>query len=337
MNTLEIFQFNSLNVRVFVNENSEPEFCATDVTKILGYSNGPDAISKHCNSKGIAKRDTLTSGGLQSLTYISEGNLYRLILKSEKPEAEPFETWVCDEVIPSIRKHGAYMTSNASITPMSTSEMLLKQAQINVEIEKKQKEYGLRISQIEDEITSIKLQNNTSSFIHNIGTNDNEKLYLLLSSLNENANSLSRKLGIHPTNLYHIISGRNKLSDKMIERISSRFNVSPNWLKFGVGDMFIDNIPQEIYLPVPEEKVPEITLRDKIRLLVNKYSNATGTFQKTIWDNVYQTLYYNYHISIKSYVKIRKDETYLEVAERKEHLDKIYTIISNMVSRKMTV
>ena len=128
MNSLEIFQFNNLNVRVFVNENNEPEFCASDITKILGYSNGPQAIDKNCSSKGISKRDTLTQGGLQSLTYINEGNLYRLILKSNKPEAELFERWVCDEVIPSIRKHGAYLTSDAIEKALNDPDTIIQLA-----------------------------------------------------------------------------------------------------------------------------------------------------------------------------------------------------------------
>lgn len=110
---IKLFTFNDVDIRVFINENKEPEFCASDVTSILGYNNGRDAILKHCTPKGVAKRDTLTQGGLQPLTYISEGNLYRLILKSNKPEAEPFERFVCDEVLPTIRRHGAYMTAEA--------------------------------------------------------------------------------------------------------------------------------------------------------------------------------------------------------------------------------
>jgi prophage antirepressor-like protein len=110
MNQMQLFNFGTEQVRVSVADDNKLLFCASDVTKILGYANGADAIIKHCSSKGVAKRDTLTKGGNQSLTYISEGNLYRLVAKSNKPEAEKFEEWIFDEVVPTIRKHGLYAT-----------------------------------------------------------------------------------------------------------------------------------------------------------------------------------------------------------------------------------
>ena len=98
-------------VRAFLDEKGNPWFCAKDVCEILGYANDRDTISKHCREKGVAKRDTLTEGGNQSMTYIDQGNLYRLIARSRKPEAEKFESWVFDEVIPSIHKTGSYSLS----------------------------------------------------------------------------------------------------------------------------------------------------------------------------------------------------------------------------------
>ncbi len=82
--------------------------CAVDVCRALGYKNTRDAIIKHCRQKGVAKRDTPTEGGKQEMTFIDEGNLYRLILKSNLPAAREFESWVCDEVLPSIRRTGSY-------------------------------------------------------------------------------------------------------------------------------------------------------------------------------------------------------------------------------------
>jgi len=87
----------------------EPWFCAIDICQVLGYKNELDAIKKHCREKGVAKRDLLTSGGKQEINFISEGNLYRLILRSRMPAAEKFESWVCDDVLPSIRKNGFYI------------------------------------------------------------------------------------------------------------------------------------------------------------------------------------------------------------------------------------
>jgi anti-repressor protein len=98
-------EFGELNILV---ENDKPLFPASECAKILGYAIPRKAIIDHC--KGVLKRNTLTNGGLQEINYIPEGDLYRLIIKSRLPEADKFESWIFDEVLPSIRKYGAYMT-----------------------------------------------------------------------------------------------------------------------------------------------------------------------------------------------------------------------------------
>jgi prophage antirepressor-like protein len=106
--TPQIFDFNSNLIRVFVDDQRNPWFVANDICRVLEYANPRDAIRKFCRAEGVAKRDILTEGGIQQITVINEGNLYRLILKSHKPQAEAFESWVCDEVLPTIRKTGRY-------------------------------------------------------------------------------------------------------------------------------------------------------------------------------------------------------------------------------------
>lgn len=108
------FAFEAKSVRV-QDIGGSPWFCVTDVCSILGYSNSRDAMAKHCREKGVAKRDTLTSRGKQALTFIDEGNLYRLIIKSRKEEAVRFESWVCDDVLPAIRKHGHYVDHHSAM------------------------------------------------------------------------------------------------------------------------------------------------------------------------------------------------------------------------------
>ena len=90
-----------------IQKNGEVLFCGADIAKALGYSNTRDALSRHC--KGVVKCDTPTNGGVQSLGFISEGDVYRLIAHSKLPGAERFERWVFDEVLPSIRKNGYYI------------------------------------------------------------------------------------------------------------------------------------------------------------------------------------------------------------------------------------
>lgn len=79
-----------------------------DSGKILGYSNTRDAIARHCRAEGVVKRDTLTKGGKQSQTYITEANLLRLIAGSKLPNAEAFERWVFEELVPTVLKTGEY-------------------------------------------------------------------------------------------------------------------------------------------------------------------------------------------------------------------------------------
>ena len=87
-------------------------------------------------------------------------------------------------------------------------------------------------------------------------------------------------------------------------------------------------------LPVSTEELPEMSLRDQVRLLVNKYCAATGAIQNDVWNKVYTTLYYNYHIAVKSYAKVKKNETWIEVAERIGCLDKMFVIVSNLVKQR---
>lgn len=85
----------------------EPLFCLADICRVLEIKNVSDCKSR-LDQKGIVLTDTPTSGGIQQLVFINEKNLYRVIMRSDKPQAEPFQDWVCGEVLPSIRKTGQY-------------------------------------------------------------------------------------------------------------------------------------------------------------------------------------------------------------------------------------
>ena len=103
-------------------------FCGADVAKALGYSNSRKALADHCKEKGVTKCDTLTNGGIQALTYIDEGNVYRLITHSKLPNAERFESWVFNEVLPAIRKHGAYMTPDTLQKALCNPDFIIRLA-----------------------------------------------------------------------------------------------------------------------------------------------------------------------------------------------------------------
>ena len=108
MNAVQVLNFQQSSVRTVADNKGELWFLANDVCEILGYSNPRQAVQKNCKEKGVSNRYTLTRGGEQSMTYINEPNLYRLIIKSRKPAAEAFEEWVMETVLPAIRKTGGY-------------------------------------------------------------------------------------------------------------------------------------------------------------------------------------------------------------------------------------
>ena len=108
MNAVQVLNFQQSSVRTVADNKGELWFLANDVCEILGYSNPRQAVQKNCKEKGVSNRYTLTRGGEQSMTYINEPNLYRLIIKSRKPAAEAFEEWVMETVLPTIRKTGGY-------------------------------------------------------------------------------------------------------------------------------------------------------------------------------------------------------------------------------------
>lgn len=120
-NELRVFENAEFGSVRTVEIEGKPYFVANDVTKALGYSNSRDAVARHC--KGVVKRDTPTTSGIQSMSYIPEGDLYRLITHSKLPSAERFESWVFDEVLPSIRKNGGYISGQET---MSDDELLAK-------------------------------------------------------------------------------------------------------------------------------------------------------------------------------------------------------------------
>ena len=140
MNDLQIFENSEFGSVRTITVDGEPYFVATDVATALGYTNPRKAVNDHC--KGVTKRDTPTSSGVQSMSYINEGDLYRLIMKSKLPSAEKFERWVMDEVLPSIRKTGSYNK------PMSTAEKIKLLAQGNEELNE-------RVEKVEDKLDSL--------------------------------------------------------------------------------------------------------------------------------------------------------------------------------------
>ena len=106
-NKIQTFTSQSFGKIRTINEEERVLFCGRDIACALGYANTNKAIQDHC--KGVTKCYPLqTSGGIQQARFITEGDVYRLIISSKLPAAERFETWVFEEVLPTIRRHGMY-------------------------------------------------------------------------------------------------------------------------------------------------------------------------------------------------------------------------------------
>lgn len=114
-------EFGNLDVLMIDNK---PYFPATKCAEILGHTNPERAVRNFC--RGVTVSVTPSLGGKQPTKYIPEGDLYRLIVRSNLPSAERFEKWVFDEVLPSIRKHGVYVTPEKLVEFLATPESMIQ-------------------------------------------------------------------------------------------------------------------------------------------------------------------------------------------------------------------
>ncbi|MCI8777517.1 MAG: phage repressor protein/antirepressor Ant [Oscillospiraceae bacterium] len=145
MNEIKIFENTEFGSVRTIEENGKVMFCGKDIAMSLGYKRPADAISAHC--KGVCELPTPTAGGVQKMKYISEGDIYRLAAKSELPGAEKFESWIFDEVLPSIRKHGAYMTENTLEQAIADPDFLIKLATELKNEKEKRKELETKVNE----------------------------------------------------------------------------------------------------------------------------------------------------------------------------------------------
>nr|WP_313740524.1 Bro-N domain-containing protein [Pseudomonas sp.] len=126
--TVNLFNFEGFDVRVVIIDG-EPWFSARDVAEGLGYSNPQKAVRDHCKSpRPVGVNDSFTLG--PSANIIPERDVYRLVMRSKLPEAERFEEWVVGEVLPSIRKTGAYSAAQA---PANLSKLEILQMALESE------------------------------------------------------------------------------------------------------------------------------------------------------------------------------------------------------------
>ena len=144
MNNIQIFQNEQFGkVRIAMNESNEPLFCLADVCNVLGLRQGD--VRQRLSDGVVSTQPIIDSlGREQQANFVNEDGLYDAILDSRKPEAKQFRKWVTSEVLPSIRKHGAYMTQETLEKALTSPDFLIQLAtnlkeeqQKRIEAEKK--------------------------------------------------------------------------------------------------------------------------------------------------------------------------------------------------------
>ena len=152
------------DVRIVLGEDNEPRFCLKDVCKVLGLQNS--AVMRRLDKGVTTNHPLLTSGGNQMVTFVNEDGLYDVILDSRKPEAKAFRKWVTSDVLPSIRKNGAYMTDNALEQALTDPDFgirlltnLKKEKEIRKELEQKNREQQMLLIEKDERIEELDKEN----------------------------------------------------------------------------------------------------------------------------------------------------------------------------------
>lgn len=149
MNELRIFENEAFGeIRTLETDDGKVLFCGADIASALGYKRTADAIREHC--KGVCEMPTPTNGGVQNVKFIPEGDVYRLIAHSKLPKAVEFESWVFDEVLPSIRKTGSY-----SVRDSYQIEDPIERAQRWIEEQQEKKQLALTVSVQNQQIAEL--------------------------------------------------------------------------------------------------------------------------------------------------------------------------------------
>ena len=117
MNALQIFNYNEKPIRT-IDRDGDPWFVGKDVAEVLGYKDSVNALKAHVDEEDKAGWQITTQFGEKEAVIINESGLYSLVFNSKLPKAKQFKRWVTSEVLPSIRKHGAY------ITPVTSEQMI---------------------------------------------------------------------------------------------------------------------------------------------------------------------------------------------------------------------
>lgn len=136
-NATSIYNFNNHKIRTKLFDG-KIHFCGKDVCEAISIKNSKDTMSRL--KEGVVITDLPTVGGVQQAKFINEPNLYKIVLQSRKPQAEPFVNWVCSEVLPSIRQTGGYVAPNGKAVVVSEHTRALPSGKKEIVLSEKAKE-----------------------------------------------------------------------------------------------------------------------------------------------------------------------------------------------------
>ncbi len=254
MNELQNFNFNNLPVRTVLIDD-EPWFVGKDVAKILGYANTKDALLKHVDDEDKLGSQITTSGQKRNMVVVNESGLYNLILGASKQgknqeikeKARQFKRWITHEVLPTIRKHGAYMTDAKAQDVISGNGLadLLLQA-------------GNQIKQLELEKSQMKPK---ALFADSVSASENTILIRDLAKiLKQNGIDIGEK------RLFTWLRDNGYL----VKKIGSDYN-SPTQRSMKLGILeFTDNTHVHNSGKITVTKTPKVTGKGQI-YFVNKF------------------------------------------------------------------
>lgn len=176
-NEIQRFDFKGESLRALTNMSGEPWFVLKDCMSILDLGNPTETV-KMFDDDEFSTTEVIDSIGRRQQAYIiSEPGLYRLVMRSRKPEAKEFQRWVTHEVLPSIRKHGAYMTQQTLDKALTSPDFLIQLATKLKEEQEKVKELEPK-AQALDDFTNVEdrlLVRDAAKVLSNAGTPIKEK------------------------------------------------------------------------------------------------------------------------------------------------------------------
>lgn len=208
---IEPFEFNGNPVRV-VMINEEPWFVASDITTALGFTRARDAV-RMVDNEDKGAHQMRTPGGMQEVIILSESGMYTLVLRSDRPDAKAFKRWVTHEVLPAIRKTGAYVTPvaaarNADLDALRTMIDAIEQTRAEQERQAAAIEsVTQRTEETEARVAAIEGRHDWFSALGYARLHDLPTSHVWLNRLGRTAGQIGRRQGLEAHKTQHSLFG----------------------------------------------------------------------------------------------------------------------------------